>query len=440
MALRQPALTAPSADPWQGGGRWATWTAVMMIASFATFVQSYVSIKLFFVGLYLVAFAICLAFRKARVVIYGGLVWFYVWIGLAGVGWALVGLVHPANHTQGVSEALRLYVIWSGAFVVLYTLLKAGPSLKVIHTAMVIAGILIPLMNFVGLYDQFSGLGLISEGVRQELDMQVGFHDGYVQITSQNLDVMFLIVPYLVSLQFRADADKSNSVLAKIALVLSVLLAVISGRRALWVVLALVPSIILLLSALTSSYCLMKHGRRRFLIACAATSVIVLGTLLISPKMVQDVGSIDRLREAFSSEDERAIQKPYLIEGFLKYPLFGSGFGAAARYIRDDQKPWAGYELTYYQMLFNLGIVGMAALGVLFSLYFARVIGLLNQFKARSAVPFALLVAYCSFFIGAYSNRYFGSFDLLFFVGLLPFLSTFQRGFDWPELRGSVTP
>jgi hypothetical protein len=55
------------------------------------------------------------------------------------------------------------------------------------------------------------------------------------------------------------------------------------------------------------------------------------------------------------------------------------------------------------------------------------------EIRTRSAVPFALLVAYCSFFIGAYSNRYFGSFGLLFFVGLLPFLSTFQFGFDRPK-------
>ena len=42
----------------------------------------------------------------------------------------------------------------------------------------------------------------------------------------------------------------------------------------------------------------------------------------------------------------------------------------------------------------------------------------------------ALLVAFCSLLIGAYSNRYFGSFDLLFFAGLLPYLATFNHGFQ----------
>jgi hypothetical protein len=410
----------------------------MMIVSMATLVQSYVAIKLFFLTVFLLAFVVSVYLRRTRIVVYRRLVWFYVWIGVAGVVWALVGLVHPANHAQGVFDALKLYVVWSAAFVVLYVLLRAGPSLQIVHTAMVIAGILIPLINFVGLYDQYSGLGLISDGIRQELDMNVGFGDGYIQITSQNIDVMFLIAPYLLALQFRADAGKSNSMLAKLALVLSLILAVVSGRRALWLVIGLTPFTILLLSCFTGGYGLMKVGARRFLLVCAVASVVVLGALFIIPESGVEVGSVSRLKEAFSSEDYRTIQKPYLIEGFLKSPVFGSGFGAAARYIRDDERPWAGYELTYYQMLFNLGIVGVTALGVLFSSYLIKVVRLSRQFKDGSTVPFAILVGYCSFFIGAYSNRYFGSFDLLFFVGLLPFLSTFECGFDRPKLTPGV--
>ena len=418
--------------------RYLTWAAVMMIASMATLVQSYVAIKLFFLALFLLAFLVDVYLKRTRIVVYRRLAWFYLWIGVAGVTWALVGLFHPPNHFQGILEALRLYVVWSAAFVVLYTFLRAGPSLKIMHTAMVTAGILIPVINFVGLYDQYSRLGLISDSIRQELDMQVGFHDGYIQITSQNIDVMFLIVPYLLSLQFRADAGKSNSRLTKLALGLSHILVVVSGRRALWLVMALTPWTILVLSWFTGGYGLMKVGGRRVLLACVAISVFAFSTLFIIPESRLDVGSISRLKEAFSSEDYRTIQKPYLIAGFMESPIFGSGFGAAARYIRDDERPWAGYELTYYQMLFNLGIVGVTVLGVLFTSYLVKVVRLSRQFRNGSVVPFALLVAYCSFFIGAYSNRYFGSFDLLFFVGLLPYLSTFEHGFDWPHLTAGM--
>jgi hypothetical protein len=419
------------------GDRWIAGSAVMFIASMATLVQSYVTIKLFFLSLFLFIFLVNFLLRKTRIVVYRRLVWFYVWIGVAGVVWALVGVLSPGNYVQGDLEAFRLYVVWSGAFLVLYTLLRAGPSLRILHTAVVMAGILIPLVNFLGLYDQFSGLGLISEGIQKELDMRIGFGDGFIQITSQNIGVMFLIAPYLLSLQFRADAGKSNSMLTKLALVLSLILVAVSGRRALWIVAALTPCTILMLSRLTGSYGLMKTRGRRFLLACAAASVAGLSVLWILPESAQDVGSIIRLKQAFSSEDERTIQKPYLIDGFMKSPVLGSGFGGYAGYQRNDLRPWT-YELTYHKLLFNTGIVGAMFLLTLFSLYLLLVIRLLRRFKDGSAIPFGLLVAFCSLLVGAYSNPYFGSFDFLFFVGLLPFLSTFQHGFDRPKLEAGV--
>jgi hypothetical protein len=425
-------MTATSTTPSIGLKRWLTVTAVMMIASMATLAQSYLAVKLFFLGLFLLTSSVHVVFRRTRVVVYRRLVWFYLLFGLAGVVWALVGVLHPGDYVQGDLDALRLYVVWSAAFVVLYTLLRAGPSLHVMQTAMVTAGILIPVVNFVGLYDQFNGLGLISDGIREELCMQAGFGNGYIQISSVNIGVMFLIAPYLLSLQFRADAGKSNSPLAKLALVLSLILVVVSGRRALWLVVALTPCTILLLSVLTDGYNLMKAGRRRLLLAGVAAGVLGLSTLLILPEGRLDAGVISGLQQSFSSEDERTIQKPYLIAGFMRSPVFGSGFGAYAGYSRSDERPWT-YELTYYRMLFDLGIVGMTVLGLLFSFYFFKVLRLLRQFKDGSAVPFALLVAYCSFFVGAYADPYFGSFDLLFFVGLLPYLSTFRRGFDGPK-------
>lgn len=421
--------------------RWIAWPAIFMIVSMATLVRSYLAIKLFFIALFLLAYLVKVCLRKTTIVVYPRLVWFYLWIGLAGVVWAFVGVLHYRNYIDGVFDAIRLYVVWSVAFVLLFTLLRAASSLDIIHKAMVIAGIVIPVINLVALYDQLNGGGLISEGIRQELDMEVGFGDGYLQFNSINISTMFLIAPYLLSLQFRADAGKSNSLLTKLALVLSLVLVMLSGRRALWIVVALTPCSILLLSYLTGSSSLIKAGGKRVLLACAIAGVVGLGTILIVPEGApgeEYMGSVTHLKQSFSSEDERTIQKPYLMDAFMESPVFGSGFGATARYVRSDIRPWR-YELTYYQMLFNLGIVGVTVLGVLFSLYFATVIRLLREFKHGSTVPFALLVAYCSFFIGAYSDPYFGGFDSLFFVGLLPYVSTFKRGFDQPGLTVAAT-
>jgi hypothetical protein len=155
----------------------------------------------------------------------------------------------------------------------------------------------------------------------------------------------------------------------------------------------------------------------------------VLGTASVLPAEIQE-DSIRYLKAAFSAQDERTIQRGYLFDGFAESPVLGSGFGAYAGYLRNEERPWT-YELTYHQMLFNVGVVGVGFLGALFSLCLVLVIRLLRRFKDGSAIPFGLLVGFCSLLIGAYSNPYFASFDFLFFVGLLPYLSTFQLGFDW---------
>ena len=407
----------------------ASLPAVIFVASIATLVQSYVLVKLFFLALFLLTAIVNVAVRKTRFVVHPRLALFYLWISVAGIVWAVVGLLHSGNYVQGNLDALKLYVTWSAAFVILYTLLRAEPSLGLLHAALVSSAILISVINLVGLADEIGSWGLISESIREELELRVGIHIGYIQITSNNIGALFVIVPYLLSLHFRADAGKVNSAFMKVALVLSLVAVAVSGRRALWLAVVLTPCTILLLSSLTGSYGLLKVGGRRFLLMCTVAAVAGLSAVLLLPEDMPEVGALVRLNEAFSPENERVIQKAYLIDGFMKSPILGSGFGAYAGYLRSYERPWT-YELTYYRLLFNMGIVGTALLGTLFFLYFALVIRILRRFKEGSAIPFGLLVGFCSLLLGAYSNPYFGSFDYIFFVGLLPYLSTFQRGFD----------
>jgi|SRR5579864_7400 len=402
------------------GERWLTGTAVMFLASMLTLMRALLAVKLFFLVLFLFTVAWNVYRHKMRIPMHARLGWFYLWIGLVGIAWTFIGVLHPTNSLQANLGMFRLYVLWSGAFFVLYTLLKAGPSLRIFHWAMVLAGILIPLLNLFALYDQIAGLGLLSEAVREELSSEVGIQEGFLRYNAVNLIGMFLIAPYLVSLQFRSKTSKW----VKLALFLSLAFTVLSGRRALWVVVTMTPCLILLLSWLTGN----SVRGKRLLFAWTGLALIGLSTVLLLPESrFEDSGSLNHLKQAFL-DDARIEQRPYLIEGFLKSPVFGSGFGAHVSYTRSDETPWA-YELTYYQMLFNLGIVGSGLLLALFAAYFRLDIKLLRQFNDGSAIPFALLIAFCSLLIGAYSNPYLGGFDSLFFVGLLPFLSTFQHGF-----------
>src|SRR2546423_15643561 len=88
--------------------------AVIFVASTATFVQSYVAVKLFFLAVFLVAAVGGVALER-RVVVYPRLVVFYLALSVMGIIWAIVGLLHPGNYVVGAFDALRLYCVWSVA-------------------------------------------------------------------------------------------------------------------------------------------------------------------------------------------------------------------------------------------------------------------------------------------------------------------------------------
>ena len=401
---------------------------VLFVASVAALVQSYVVIKLFFLALFVVIAIVSLSLRKQPLVVHSRLVLYYVWLAIIGIIWAMLGLITPGNFDRGALDALRLYVIWSAAFVVLYSFIRADVSLRLIHNGFALAAILISTINFVGLADQIGAFGIIPDSVRQELDLYVGIHDGYIQITSSNIGALFVIVPYLLSIQFRADTRKLNTAFTKLALALALVTVAISGRRALWLVVAFTPILILTFSLLTDGWRRMSSGGKRVLIAVATVGCLGLGAVL-QPEPSQDLGYISHLKRAFSSDDARGIQKDYLIRGFVKAPVLGAGFGAYAGYLRNDERPWT-YELTYHRLIFNVGSVGIALFAGLFVLYYSLVIGLLRRHPHNSAIPFGLLVGSTSLLLGAATNPYLGSFDYLFLAGLLPYLATFRHGFD----------
>jgi hypothetical protein len=80
-------------------------------------------------------------------------------------------------------------------------------------------------------------------------------------------------------------------------------------------------------------------------------------------------------------------------------------------------------------MLLNAGVIGVTILSVLLLYYGGVIVDIFRKHKPGSVIPFGLLVGVISLLLGASSNPYLGSFDLLFFVGFLPFLSTFRCGF-----------
>jgi len=396
-------------------------STVLFIVAIATFVQALLVLKLVVLSLFLSIATVDALVRRRRL-LYPRILWFYAIVGIIGAAWALVGLWRPGNYVMGVLDAVRLYVGWSAAFVVILSIMRATVSLSTVHAGLVWGGILISLVNAVAVADQLLGWGLIGVEIRQEMYLSIGILDGFARINSINIGSLFLILPYLLTLQFLPDSRAPNTLTSKVALILCLGLAAASGRRALWLVVFMTPFTIVAVSALNGSLWLAPRPRRiALMLYCAATFIAPFGLFTIPG--VRDLAPVEHVAAAFSDEDERSIQSGYLLGSWSRVPYVGSGFGAYAGYERSELRPWT-YELTYHRMLFNLGLVGTAALAALFVFYFASAIRASRRGPYVSQAATALVVGLLSLLLGAYSNPYLGSFDYLLLLGLLPYLTT----------------
>jgi hypothetical protein len=398
-------------------------SAVLFLCSIMSFPRSFLIAKLLCLGFFVLVHLIDHQ-RNQYFRVHTRVLVFYCCVAIGGLTWSLLGLA-DAGEPQGVYDSLRLYVGWSAAYLLIVTLLRNGNGLRDLHSAIVLSGLLIAVINLFGLFDQYLELGLLSEGVRDELRLAIGFHEGYIQITSHNIGSLLFITPYLIAVQFCRNTAGTNGWLTKFSLVACIVLSALSGRRALWLCIALTPLIIGLIAVLSSGLSGVKPAARKLISAMACGFVAALVVIGANNAQLGESGVVvlDRLSEAFSAEDERTIQSRYLVSAFADQPMFGSGFGAYAGYLRNDEAPWL-YELTYFQLLFNCGLVGLLFWSALAGTYFFLAARVIRGSMDRSGQPLCLIVGVCGILLGAYSNPYLASFDYLIFVAMLPFVAS----------------
>lgn len=409
---------------------WLTdYGVVVCLTAIMTSPRSYVMLKLGLLAIYMAAQARLVWLRK-RLTLPPRILAFYCTVGVAGVLWGLIGVVNRGA-LAGIQDNFRLWCIWSFAFVMLFSLLRNQPSLRRVHQSVVLSGILIALLNFAGLLDSYVGTEMFGYETRKELDMWIGFHDGYIQITSHNIGSLFFITAYLAAFHMRRDTQMLVTGWSRISLGLTLVIALLSGRRALWLCLLLIPFLLLGTAWITRSAQRLHQGPRRLMIGLVV-AIFVLVPMAVVASRSFDNASLTHLMAAFSAEDERSIQMGYLIDGFLAHPVMGSGFGGILPYLRSYESPWL-YELTYFQMLYNFGLVGMIGFLVVLITYLRFALRTIRKDPINSAIPFSILVGLLSFLVGVHSNPYLGSFDFLVILGFLPYLASFCRNFNEPD-------
>jgi hypothetical protein len=347
---------------------------------------------------------------------------FFVWFGAL-----LVDRGVSAGNPGAVPQA-TVYVLWPALYLVLISGLRHHWHFTWLIRTAVYSTIAIDVYALTYI---LSTLHRLPAALYVPLDagQLINFDQGpNVGFALNSVASLTFLLPFLVALALVWPSSKPLPIrrpLIWIGLLLGGVVAAVSGRRGLLVVVVLSVPVSLLLAR-----CLPRDDRPtlKFLglrgglmgLAAIAASPFVFGSLHLDPTSLfsQFLTGFDFQTTGTSNAALRGEQFTALLTGWASNPLFGSGIGAVAPgIIRSTEQPWS-YELYYVAELFNIGLTGV--------LVYAVGLGWILRSAARAIGSGALTGLYLlpvmagsvCFLAASATNPYIGKYDSLFVIFL----------------------
>lgn len=256
------------------------------------------------------------------------------------------------------------------------------------------------VLNISGITDILSGL---------DFKMYTGRLGGLVNFSSGHTQSYVFCVPFLVILSLDLDEYiKKQMIPSKriyyCCLVLATLLSFLTSSRAL-ILCVVVAYLFRIFVLLWKSKKIRENTIWGFMALVLVMIVVVVAKYNTIEGYVSGLwddiklgfSKVDFIDET-SSEYLRATQKKILISEWLNHPFIGNGTGAVASgIIRNNEQPWS-YELSYYSMIFQKGIIGFIAFWTLVINTLVQIIR--NSLKKNVALEiFPLIAGYIAFLI-----------------------------------------
>lgn len=327
------------------------------------------------------------------------------------------------NDIIAVLDGVRLGVLFPPIIGLLWLAMFSFEYEKYFHRVVIAAGVAISFLVIGTVVGGFIGVNFFSEEFTKDNLLIVGIHEGYTQVIAHNIGSLFFVVGYILYFLVSSEGWVGRKKL--LILVASVILIAVlmSGRRAL-VFLTILSPLLLLLNwyLFVDNRSTMKNI---FVIAVFFTAVFTAFTGYFFVNNYFDFDAfIDRGAGVLSDDGgARVSQAGLLFNAFTQQPILGSGFGGTIDLIRSEERPWI-FELTYLQLLFNFGAIGFIGMVYIFSTQYRKIHRKAKNKFAFSSVEKSMACGFTFLLIGAISNPYFGSFDFLLTIGVLPFLAS----------------
>jgi O-Antigen ligase len=279
------------------------------------------------------------------------------------------------NAAPGAANSAQIYVFWPIVYVLIIVGAGDPRSLLGLQRTLGVSALAVGVQG--GVYF-LTEVGLItnrglSDFVSLGWDQQAfGLYDGFARMQFPGLNSLPFLMPFLMASLVCRSEYKVN--LSRpwlwIGLFVSMVLTIVSGRRALQLVALISP--ILIYGLLWFQPAKEKQASMRIAVRAGAVmgvAIIVMMSFLgtafaLNARSVTEVfkESFDFSRGATDlGAQARREQYTALLDGWEDEPLLGAGLGTSARgSTRSELAPWS-YELTYLALLFQTGIVGVLA-------------------------------------------------------------------------------
>jgi hypothetical protein len=353
---------------------------------------------------------------------------------ISSVLYSIYGMIRG---NPGAIRVLSIWLLWPVVYLFLTSLMQQTNSFKWLAKVLIAALWAVTIYGYIYLGWE---AGFIPDYLYYELDQgqNAGFYDGFVEYNLYSISSLIFLIPFYLHYLIEKHKNKENILkLQDIFLVLAAsILAVMTGRRALLLILMMLPLIIFISNKLLFNTYKLKFssstGTLLFFLAMG-----FLGFMIVFELRFDAI--YDMVLEGFNFSDqsnlnafERTLQFHSLIDGWLDTSiLFGAGNGASASVIRSYEFSWA-YELTYVYLLFSTGIAGVMIYFGWFGYGLLRLRQAMREREDLVVYAAPMLTASISFCIASSTNPYFGKFDYLWIVWL-PFLIA-----GWAQYQNKV--
>lgn len=336
----------------------------------------------------------------------------------------------------GAMKQAQVYGFWP----VVYTLLADGAANR--RVLLTLSKVMAWATLAIGLYGTWfvlSTLGILPHHPLIDLlsfgsDVGIGLYAGYIEITFPGLNSLPFLVPFvmtgIVAFPSTGRSGRTSFLLHWAALIAGMTVVLISGRRALLIVVAAAPVLISLLRLRQRDS--ERSENRSRLIGLFAGSALVVGGALVYLSIYHELNVLSIAKmvvQGFqfadpTNVDAAARREQYvaLLAGWTQNPILGAGHGASVPgSIRAPDMPWA-YELQYVALLYQIGIVGLCIYGMGVLWIYWMSLRLIREGGPVGQMALCSLVGLSCYLVATATNPYMARFDGLWAVFVPIFL------------------